>query len=356
MQANYTTRGAAQLDANPINNKFSTVAVVPISDDVPLTAFTYELYHSLCSMGPTKRLTSEVVRKTLGVSIMEHNHEYRLTSWLAQQEDRHKVTLYQCDSTLTAWTMRCMRQADVILIVGLGDRAPTSVGKLEREIDKFAMRTQKELILLHHEGNTTRPVNTVQWLNMRSWVKKHHHIQCPKRMFTRKSQYRINELYSKVLMSEPSMHSDFSRVARWLTGNSVGLVLGGGGARGAAHIGMIKAIQDAGIPIDMVGGVSIGAFMGALWCSEKNITSMTQKAREWSKKMTQWGRQLLDLTYPITSMFSGRDFNQTIRGTFGDIYIEDLWIPYFTLTTDITSSCARVHTHGEFLNLFFIVF
>lgn len=42
-------------------------------------------------------------------------------------------------------------------------------------------------------------------------------------------------------------------------------------------------LQEAGIPIDMVGGVSIGAFMGALWCSEKNITSVTQKAREWSR-------------------------------------------------------------------------
>lgn len=52
-----------------------------------------------------------------------------------------------------------------------------------------------------------------------------------------------NELYSKVLMSEPNIHSDFSRLARWLTGTSVGLVLGGGGARGAAHVGMIKAVQ-----------------------------------------------------------------------------------------------------------------
>lgn len=79
------------------------------------------------------------------------------------------------------------------------------------------------------------------------------------------------------------MHSDFSRFARWLTGNSIGLVLGGGGARGAAHVGMIKAIQDAGIPVDMVGGVSIGAFMGALYCCERNTTTLTQKAREWSK-------------------------------------------------------------------------
>lgn len=63
--------------------------------------------------------------------------------------------------------------------------------------------------------------------------------------------------------------------------------------------------------------------------------------------MTQWHRQILDLTYPITSMFSGRGFNETIRDTFGDVYIEDLWTPYFTLTTDITASTCRVHTNGE---------
>ncbi|XP_050577631.1 neuropathy target esterase sws isoform X5 [Bombus affinis] len=340
-----TQRAAATVDARPAQVNFSTVAIVPVSDDVPLTAFTYELYHSLCAIGPCLRLTSDVVRKTLGSTIMEPANEYRLTSWLAQQEDQHRISLYQCDPTYTLWTQRCVRQADCILIVGLGDKPP-SIGRTEREVERLVMRTQKELVLLHKEQSGQRPTNTVQWLNMRSWVSSHHHIQCPKRMFTRRSQYRINELYSKVLMSEPNIHSDFSRLARWLTGTSVGLVLGGGGARGAAHVGMLKAVIEAGIPIDMVGGVSIGAFMGALWCMEKNITTTTQKAREWSKKMTQWWRQIMDLTYPVTSMFSGKDFNSTIQTTFGDTYIEDLWLPYFTITTDITDSCMRTHTHG----------
>ncbi|XP_021934163.1 neuropathy target esterase sws isoform X4 [Zootermopsis nevadensis] len=333
------------MDAPPSQGNFSTVAIVPISDEVPLTAFTYELYHSLCAIGSTLRLTSDVIRKSLGSSILDPNNEYRLTSWLAQQEDQHKIALYQCDMSFTPWTQRCVRQADCILIVGLADKGP-GIGKIEKEVERLTIRTHKELVLLHREG-ADQPKNTVAWLNNRSWVSTHHHIQCSKRMFIRRSQYRINELYMKVLMCEPNIHSDFSRLARWLSGMSVGLVLGGGGARGAAHVGMIKAIQEAGIPIDMVGGVSIGAFMGALWCAEKNVTTMTQKAREWSKKLTQWWRQLLDLTYPITSMFSGRDFNQTIFSTFGDTHIEDLWLPYFTVTTDITASSMRVHTHGS---------
>lgn len=64
--------------------------------------------------------------------------------------------------------------------------------------------------------------------------------------------------------------------------------------------------------------------------------------------MTQWGKQLLDLTYPATSMFSGKQFNATIKTTFGEVHIEDLWLPYFTVTTDISSSCMRIHRHGEY--------
>lgn len=72
------------------------------------------------------------------------------------------------------------------------------------------------------------------------------------------------------------------------------------------------------------------------------------------QKMTQWWRQILDLTYPMTSMFSGRDFNKTIQATFGDTYIEDLWLPFFIITTDITASCMRTHTHGPYILEIFV--
>ena len=168
---------------------FSTVAIVPVSEDVPLSAFTYELNHSLNVIGPTLRLTSEVVRKALGGTIMDPNNEYRLSSWLAQQEDQHRISLYQCDMTYSVWTQRCIRQADCVLIVGLGDKTP-SIGKIEKEVERLAIRTQKELVLLHKEEGE-RPNNTVQWLNMRTWVSTHYHIQCPKRVFIRRSQSRI---------------------------------------------------------------------------------------------------------------------------------------------------------------------
>ena len=115
--------------ARPSQVNFSTVAIVPISDDVPLTAFGFELYHALCAIGLTLRLTSDLIKKTLGATIMDPNNEYRLTSWLAQQEDQHKIALYQCDASLTPWTQRCVRQADCILIIGLAEKGP-DLGKV----------------------------------------------------------------------------------------------------------------------------------------------------------------------------------------------------------------------------------
>jgi lysophospholipid hydrolase len=63
------------------------------------------------------------------MSAMEASQEYRLTSWLAQQEDQHRICLYQCDQSLTAWTQRCVRQADCVIIVALGYKEPT-IGKV----------------------------------------------------------------------------------------------------------------------------------------------------------------------------------------------------------------------------------
>ncbi|PKU32996.1 patatin-like phospholipase hypothetical protein [Limosa lapponica baueri] len=112
-------------------------------------------------------------------------HEYRLTSWLGQQEDIHRIVLYQADSTLTPWTQRCIRQADCILIVGLGEQEPT-VGELEKMLENTAVRAQKQLILLHKEDGPL-PSRTVEWLNMRSWCSAHLHLRCPRRVFSRRS-------------------------------------------------------------------------------------------------------------------------------------------------------------------------
>lgn len=329
---------------NPASN-LSTVTILPVSDEVPLTAFSLELYHALSGIGPTLLLTSDIIKQRLGSAALDSVHEYRLSSWLGQQEDIHRIVLYQSDPGLTPWTQRCIRQADCIVIVGLGEQEPT-VGELERMLEGSAVRAQKQLVLLHREDGPV-PKGTAEWLNMRSWISSHHHLSCPRRVFSRRSLPKLRELYQRVFEKCPDRHSDFSRLARILTGNSIAVVLGGGGARGCSQIGILRALNEAGIPIDMVGGTSIGSFMGALYAEEKSNSRMRVRAREWSMDMTSLFKKIVDLTYPVTSMFSGASFNSGISSVFKGKQIEDLWLPYFNITTDITASAMRVHTYGS---------
>uniref|UniRef100_A0A667XC68 lysophospholipase n=1 Tax=Myripristis murdjan TaxID=586833 RepID=A0A667XC68_9TELE len=329
---------------NPASN-LSTVTILPVSEEVPLTAFTLELQHALNSIGPTLLLTSDIIKQRLGSTALDSVHEYRLSSWLGQQEDIHRIVLYQSDSSLTPWTQRCIRQADCIIIVGLGEQEPT-VGELERMLESSAVRAQKQLVLLHREDGLP-PRGTAEWLNMRSWISRHHHLSCPRRVFSKRSLPKLREMYQRVFEKPADRHSDFSRLARVLTGNSIALVLGGGGARGCSQVGILRALNEAGIPVDMVGGTSIGSLMGALYAEEKNNSRMRIRAREWAMDMTSIFKKLLDLTYPATSMFSGASFNSSISSVFKGKQIEDLWIPYFNITTDITASSMRIHTYGS---------
>ncbi|KAJ8263373.1 hypothetical protein COCON_G00158300 [Conger conger] len=329
---------------NPASN-LSTVAILPVSEEVPLTAFTLELQHALIAIGPTLLLTSDIIRQRLGAAALDSVHEYRLSSWLGQQEDIHRIVLYQSDDSLTPWTQRCIRQADCIIIVGLGEQEPT-VGELERMLEGSAVRAQKQLILLHREDGPP-PSGTVEWLNMRSWISRHVHLSCPRRVFSKRSLPKLREMYERVFQKPPDRHSDFSRLARVLTGNAIALVLGEGGARGCSQVGVIKALSESGIPVDLIGGTSIGSLMGALYAEDRSCSRMRVRAREWSMEMTSVFKKVVDLTYPITSMFSGASFNSGISAVFKGKQIEDLWIPYFNITTDITASTMRVHTDGS---------
>lgn len=150
-----------------------------------------------------------------------------MSGWLAQQEDINRIVLYQTDNSMTPWTQRCIRQADCILIVGLGDQEPTlgevcvfsgekrGIGRqqflatnksyclvkvlfpssslafqLEQMLENTAVRALKQLVLLHKEDGPG-PSRTVEWLNMRSWCSGHLHLKCPRRVFSRRSPSKL---------------------------------------------------------------------------------------------------------------------------------------------------------------------
>ena len=104
----------------------------------------------------------------------------------------------------------------------------------------------------------------------------------------------------------PPAKNDFARLARRLCGKSIGVVLGGGGARGISHIGVLKALSEHGVPIDMIGGTSIGSFVGGLYATEGDVVSTFGRAKRFSGRMSTLWRILTDLTYPVVAYTTGQ--------------------------------------------------
>merc|ERR1719322_376200 len=335
-------------DTGPGFQGYSTVAVIAVTPGVPLQNITAELVFSLSDLGSAVCITPEVVKCALGENALDPSNDFKMTAWLGAQEDHYDTVIYQCDDfgRMTSWTQQCIRHADVILVFA-DARENYSVSGFEEKVETSSLRVTKELVLCHTE-NTRIPTKTAKWLEVRPWIFRHYHIKIPDRMYTPRSHRKLAEHYARLRDDniKPDVHSDFSRLARMIRGCSVGLVLGGGGARGCSHVGMIKSILEAGIPIDRIAGVSIGSCMGGLWAQERDISKVTVKARSFCMKMSQKWRLVMDLTWPHSAMMTGSGFNNIIEELFENTNIEDLWIPYFTITTDISVSDMKIHESG----------
>ncbi|KAI9142206.1 hypothetical protein BKA69DRAFT_1068943 [Paraphysoderma sedebokerense] len=352
---------SSDLGKNNVNLK--TVAILPVSSIVPIAEFAERLKDAIDLVGDSSILLNQAtVMSVLGKHAFSRMGKLKLMSWLAEQEERVRIVLYLADGGVNSvWTQRCIRQADCILLVGLGDEDP-AIGEYERYLLAMKTTARKELVLLHNERQCP-PGSTQQWLKNRLWIHAHHHVQMPlksSQVFTIESRkitltnlrghlqsfYNRYATPSKPTTAYRGLRSDFARLARRLLGKSIGLVLGGGGARGLAHLGVITALEDAGIPIDVVGGTSIGSLVGGLYARESDHVSIYGRAKSFASRMSSVWRKVLDLTYPVTSYFTGHEFNRGIWKCFHDVQIEDLWLNYFCVTTNVTFSRMDIHQSG----------
>jgi len=141
----------------------------------------------------------------------------------------------------------------------------------------------------------------------------------------------------------PQINRDMSRIARRLGNVSVGLVLGGGGARAYAHLGVLKVLKDEHIPIDMLAGTSMGAFLGALYIQGKTIKEILEITRESWKKL----RSPMSWTIPRASFIKAKRIRNIVHDVFGDVLIEDLPLPFFCVAGDLVSGQEVIMGQGK---------
>lgn len=294
---------------------YESVALVPIDPEVEVGAFAEGLAGCLGSLGQTALITRESIDRTLrmkGIADVPEGDppHLRLVRWLHEQEQENDHLLFQADPEWTSWTRRCIRQSDHLVFVARAESSP-EVGALEREL---VNPSQNVSLVLLHEPGTDRPRDTDRWLEHRNVGAVYH------------------------LRSRDQQHLE--RLARTLTGRAVGLVLGGGGGKGFAHLGLLRALEELGIPIDMIGGTSMGAPIAHLPAQGFDATEAHEIIRTGF-------RGLLDYTLPLVSVLSGRRINRVIEQHALEWLIEDLWLPYFCVSTNITTAQPMIHRRGN---------
>jgi predicted acylesterase/phospholipase RssA/CRP-like cAMP-binding protein len=308
-------------DGATARSNLRTVAVLPCDESDQANEFALLLANALTKIAPTLCVSPQSIGRESGVEFSAANEaraaEAELTVRLDALEANHRAIVYQADADLNAWTKRCIRQADLILVVGRANVAsPDAALKPMRDyFDSCTITARMELVLLHGR-DVSHDFTTAKWVAQLG-TSAHHHIVATEA-------------------------ADVARLARLITGNGIGLVLSGGGARGFAHIGVIRALQERGVPIDMIGGTSMGAVIAAQHALGWDWQTMARVNRdEWPRCEPQ-----KNYTLPLVALNSARRMDQMLRRMFGNAEIENLRTQFFCVSTNLTTAAAKIHQQG----------
>ncbi|KAI9914759.1 hypothetical protein PsorP6_008234 [Peronosclerospora sorghi] len=343
------------------NFPIGTISVLSLTKMTKVQTFCSHLEMSLKTLATVEIVSSQKARAFLGDQWIDSNRLARanLTAWMGEMECSNELVIYEADPQLTAWTKLCIRQADHILLL-CSDAQPQEAFVMDvvpiledawdkRDVEVNVVRIrEKDWTLAALEATAIQEANGS---SRSSALKRKLHLRMDSPLLPRfilpMEKYEWISGFHNVQLPFENHGSDFMRLSRRITGNAVGLVLGGGGARGLAHIGVLRALQECGIHVDVVGGTSIGAFVGGIFALHPNNLRLVEtKVRQLSMGLSSIFEKLRDMTLPISSFFNGTRFNQSIRAHFYDLCIEDLMLNYFCVSTDIAKSRISIHRSG----------
>jgi NTE family protein len=259
-----------------------TIAVIPLDEGVPIRDLGTDLAAALSRWGRVDAIDGSIVE--------EREDEGNVAVFgpvldRVESANDQVVLLGDPIRSRTPWTDFCLQHADRILVVGGGGEAieDEALRPALRGCDLVAWGVPAGSGALSAWAAALDPIET-------------HAIQ------------------------EPTEEADIARVARRLAGRSVGIVLSGGGARAFSHIGVLEELEAAGLEIDRVAGVSMGAYIGGMFAMGMDADEIDARCYE------EWIRRnpIGDYTLPRRSLIRGDRAKAMLRRSFGDVRIEEL--------------------------------
>ncbi len=309
--------GLARRRPNPKRvNRQRTISVC-VAADVDSRLFTSRLVEEIGRLGTTAHLWAARVDAMLGrAGVAQAPHgapgDARVAELIHEHELDHTYLVCEAERRASEWTERVARQADWVVAVIDPDADDAAIETIDRFFGAASPRTTRVLVMIHPSG-TERPANTRA--AVAPWKPDH------------------------IVHVRTGSGPDIGRLSRILAGHATALVLGGGGARGFAHIGVWRAAHELGIPIDLVGGSSMGSPLGAGIAVDYPLDQVTEYVSELYAGV-------IDYTIPVVSLARGEQLTRSIETALGDWDFEDLWRPFFCMSTNITQATEVVHDSG----------
>ncbi|MGE3141869.1 MAG: patatin-like phospholipase family protein [Hyphomonadaceae bacterium] len=237
------------------------------------------------------------------------------SAWFDALEHDHDAVLLISPVADTHWFRTCLRQADRIWVLARADARPSTPLLPQEDASPARQFKLVDVVLLHH-GSDRQAATTEEW-----------RMACDAARL-----FHWNGLED----------DDAARLARMIAGRSIGVVLSGGGARAYAHLGVIRALRETGLPIDVCGGTSMGAIVAACVAMGWNDEETELRIRKAFVESNPLG----DYVLPVVALTRGRRVEDRLQEHFGEALIEDLKIPFFCVSTNLATGTVRVHRTG----------
>jgi predicted acylesterase/phospholipase RssA/CRP-like cAMP-binding protein len=292
---------------------YQHIAITPANREVNFDNFIKHLQENIT-------LQSNII--LLGHdSTLKNKNESELTEIFDNAENEGKIIVFVLNLKNNENQPFKLNIFGKVYIVAEGESRQKISDETLHFLETLTVVSQIELILLHSDF-LHRPADTLFWLK-EGLFSLHHHLR-------------------------HTDASDYQRLLRFMTGKAIGLVLSGGGNKGWVHLGVIQALQELNIPIDAIGGASIGAWVGACYALTQSYDSAY---RDFQTILDIIGNPfaLSNFTLPIISLLSGSKPTEALNSVFADIQIEDLWIPFFCISSNLTTGHEVIHRIGSVL-------
>lgn len=278
------------------------------------TAAIFPLDRDLAASGFARSFAKAFEELGLKACVIDRSSAARPIEWFNALEEDHDMVLYEADFEPSQWTRHCLRQADRLVMLADATR-PLIV--MPPALDAVAANPRRAPIeLALYCRRSLSPSQTLAFLQ-RFGVTHQHHVR-------------------------EGVPRDLRRLARMITGRAIGVVLSGGGARGLAHIGVIHALRESGLELDLFGGASMGSIIGAgaaiEWSDEELHGHMREAFFD--------DNPISDYTVPMISLVRGRKTSAFLRSHFGNRQIEDMPCPYFCVSANLTTGQLKIHRTG----------